>query len=71
MDRGPDIMGITEQTTTSLQQADDLASLARHGFWLVRYAFAPCFILSCTDEFIMEDCSNGTSTFCVDSYSRL
>ena len=56
MDRGPDPMGgLLEGTATSLQQADDLASRWHGaGAGLVRYAFAPRFILSCTDDLMKE-----------------
>ena len=55
MDKGPHPMGgLLEQTETSLQMADDLASQWHDADGLVQYAFAPRFILSCTDELMRE-----------------
>ena len=59
MDRGPDPMGgLLENATLSLQQSDDLASRFHGaGDGLVRYAYAPRFILSCTDALMKETVS--------------
>jgi 5-methylthioadenosine/S-adenosylhomocysteine deaminase len=59
MDRGPDPMGgLLESTQSSLEMADALAT-KWHGAadGLVQYAFAPRFILSCTDELMKETVS--------------
>ena len=55
MDKGPHPMGgLLEKTDASLQMADDLASRWHDADGLVQYAFAPRFILSCTDELMSE-----------------
>ncbi len=55
MDKGPNPMGgLLEQTEASLQMADDLAAQWHDAEGLVQYAYAPRFILSCTDELMRE-----------------
>ena len=56
MDRGPDPMGgLLESTSSSLNTADALAKKWHGaGDGLVHYAFAPRFILSCTNDLMKE-----------------